>query len=43
MPEEAIIPKKLVPQFKAFLKKHGVTLPLEKNNLFRNEKKNNIY
>jgi hypothetical protein len=41
MPEEAIVPKKFVPQVKAFLKKNGVTLPLEHDNLFTNEKKYN--
>jgi hypothetical protein len=41
MPEEAIVPKKFVPQVKAFLKKNGVTLPLEHDNLFTNEKNYN--
>jgi hypothetical protein len=41
MPEEAVIPKKFVPQVKAYLKKHGVTLPIEHDNLFLNEKKYN--
>lgn len=43
MPEEAIIPKRHAPQFKAFLKSHGVTLPLQKKSLFSNENKKNIY
>jgi hypothetical protein len=39
MPEEAIVPKKFVPDVKAFLKKNGVELPISKDNLFVNEKK----
>ena len=39
MPEEAIVPKKFVPDVKAFLKENGVTLPISKDNLFVNEKK----
>ena len=41
MPEEAVVPRKFVPEVKAFLKKNGVTLPIEKDNLFVNEKKYN--
>ena len=41
MPEEAIVPKKFVPDVKAFLKENGVTLPISKDNLFVNEKKYN--
>jgi hypothetical protein len=39
MPEEAIVPRKHVPQMRAFLKKNGVTLPLKHDNLFEIEKK----
>lgn len=39
MPEEAIVPKKFVPDFKVFLKQKGVTIPIPKENLFVNEKK----
>jgi len=39
MPEEAIVPKKFVPDVKAFLKKNGVTVPIPHENLFVNEKK----
>jgi hypothetical protein len=39
MPEEAIVPRKHVPAMKSFLKKHGVTLPLEHDNLFEISKK----
>lgn len=39
MPEEAIVPKKFVPDVKAFLKQKGVTIPIPKDNLFVNEKK----
>lgn len=41
MPEEAIVPRKFVADVKAFLKKNGVTLPIDKDNLFINEKKYN--
>ena len=34
MPEEAIVPSKYAGAFKAFLKKHGVTLPLAKQQYF---------
>ena len=39
MPEEAIVPKKFVPDVKAFLKQKGITIPIPKDNLFVNEKK----
>jgi hypothetical protein len=41
MPQEAIVPRKFVADVKAFLKKNGVTLPIDKDNLFINEKKYN--
>jgi hypothetical protein len=41
MPEEAVVPRKFVADVKAFLKKNGVTLPIDKDNLFINEKKYN--
>jgi len=41
MPEEAIVPQKFVADVKAFLKKNGVELPIDKDNLFINEKKYN--
>jgi len=34
MPEEAIVPAKYAKPFKAFLKSHGVTLPLPKDKYF---------
>ena len=39
MPEEAIVPKQFVPDFKVFLKQKGITIPIPKDNLFVNEKK----
>lgn len=39
MPEEGVVPRQFVPDFKVFLKKNGVTIPIPKDNLFVNEKK----
>ena len=39
MPEEGVVPRQFVPDFKVFLKKNDVTIPIPKDNLFVNEKK----